>query len=89
MLNKNDLIKTFLLTNEEGRGSNLYISGETLVNYDTCIAYKKDGILYLNVKKYSSTTTRNQNLLRRMASEFNIRVCECSDEQIYKMTHLW
>ena len=85
MLNKNDLIRTFLLTNEQNKGSNLVIDGNALINYNTCIALKKDGLLYLNANKYSQTTTRNQNLLRRKASEYNIRVCECNQEQIYKI----
>ena len=88
MLNKNDLIRTYLLTKEENKGSNLYISGNALINYSTCIAYKKDGLLYLNVEKYSVTTTKNQNLLRRIAGENNIRICECTEEQIYKVSNL-
>lgn len=67
MMNKEQLIKEFVNGAEQGKGSNLEIMGDKLYNYSTVIAIRKNGIIYLNAKKYSQTTSRNQNLIRRMA----------------------
>ena len=45
-----------------------------LINYWTRIAYVKDNTLYINVKKYSSTTSKIQNKIKYLASltDYNI-----------------
>ena len=39
-----------------------------LINYNTRIAYIQDNKLYINTKKYSSTTSRIQSKLKYLAS---------------------
>ena len=51
-------------------GRTLTTDGEKLVNYSTVIGYKKDQKLYLNNKKYSVTTSKIQNMLKRLALDF-------------------
>jgi hypothetical protein len=77
-MNKNDLINAFLNGNTKGKGSNLEIerayniNGEyitALSNYQTTIAYRlSNGDIVLNSRKYSQTTTVNQNIIRRNTS---------------------
>ena len=42
-----------------------------LVNYNTIIASKKinDKTINLNIKKYSQTTSKNQNYIKRIATQ--------------------
>ena len=42
-----------------------------LVNYNTIIASKKinDDTINLNIKKYSQTTSKNQNEIKRQATQ--------------------
>ena len=69
MKNK-DVIKNFIHGEKEGSGSNLFINNNRLINYSTCIAYRKDnGMILLNGQKYSSTTSVHQNVIRRSLLE--------------------
>ena len=44
----------------------LWSTGDCLYSYSTCIAeYTKDGKLYVNLTKYSTTTSHNQTLVKR------------------------
>lgn len=43
----------------------LRIEGNKLYNYDTVIAYWFNGIMLINGTKYSSTTSKHQNRLKR------------------------
>lgn len=63
-----DLINNFLNGWTEGKGSHLQIEGRKLYNYSTCIAYRTDceGFI-LNGERYSQTTTKHQNQIRREA----------------------
>ena len=47
-----------------------------LINYSTRIAYIKDNNLYINIKKYSSTTSKIQTQLKDLASKFNYNIIE-------------
>lgn len=72
MLNKDDLIKDFCNGLEKGKSSNLEIikNGDKtlLYNYETIIAVRDaNDTIFLNLKKYSRTTTKNQNLIKRYA----------------------
>ena len=73
--NKIEFIKDFLNDDTNTKSSNLktFINDDiiNLVNYNTIIAYKKinDKTIYLNIKKYSQTTTKNQNLIKRLATQ--------------------
>lgn len=44
--------------------------------YDTAIAKIKNNNLYLNIHKYSKTTSKIQNLIKRIASEYNYIIYE-------------
>lgn len=60
-----DLVSNFINGACEGKGSNLKIEGNRLINYTTCIAYRLGNTIYLNSTKYSQTTSRHQNQIRR------------------------
>lgn len=47
-------------------------NGLELINYSTRIAYHQDNKLYINIHKYSRTTSKIQNQLKYMASKFEI-----------------
>lgn len=66
-MKNNDVIKAFI-DGKSACGSNLYSTGDKLINYSTCIAeYNESENRYiLNITKYSSTTSKHQNALRRL-----------------------
>lgn len=70
-----DVIKAFANGETKAKTKNLYIEGDKLFNYDTCIAerwLKIDGREYgfvVNVTKYSVSTTTIQNAILREISE--------------------
>lgn len=44
----------------------LWSTGDCLYSYSTCIAeYNKEGRLYVNLTKYSTTTSHHQTLMNR------------------------
>lgn len=68
MVNKEQLLRSFVEGAEKGKGSNLHIDGDRLYNYRTVIAVRlRKGVIALNPHKYSQTTTINQNLLKKLA----------------------
>lgn len=60
-----DLIRKFAQGAMYGTGSNLYIAGNDLVNYKTIIASRVPGGVRLNARRYSRTTSRVQNMIRK------------------------
>ena len=58
------------------KGQTLKTNGCELINYNTRIAYIENGVLFLNVKKYSVTTSKIQNNIRRLASERGFTIKE-------------
>ena len=58
------------------KGRTLTTDGVELINYSTKIAYKKDGMVYLNISKYSQTTSKIQSKIRQLADEKNIKIIE-------------
>lgn len=58
------------------KGQTLKTNGEELINYSTRIAYHKNGKLYLNISKYSSTTSRIQSKIRRLAENLGFKIVE-------------
>ena len=58
------------------QGQTLRSNGLELINYSTRIAYHEDGKLYLNVHKYSVTTSKIQNQLRAQAQNYGMDVIE-------------
>lgn len=63
MKNK-ELIDRFLNGAVGGKGSNLYIRGNLLINYNTCIAVRIGGSIYLDDYSYSVSTRRHQNYIK-------------------------
>ena len=67
-------------------GRTLTSDGETLTNYKTIMAKHKDGKIFVNISKYSSTTTRIQNLICLTASvDFGFEVVKVSEKEIYNI----
>lgn len=60
----------------EYKGQTLKSNGLELINYSTRIAYHQNGKLYLNIKKYSTTTSKIQTWIRRLAENKNMQVVE-------------
>ncbi len=75
-----DLVRSFINGACEGKGSNLQIRGNRLINYTTCIAYRVGSLILLNGDHYSATTSRHQNLIRREG----YKVEEMSEENLKK-----
>jgi hypothetical protein len=61
-----EVIRKFVQGDTQGKGSNLYINNNNLVNYSTIIARRINGKIYLNNTKYSQTTSRIQNMIRNI-----------------------
>lgn len=51
-------------------GRTLQTDGEKLINYKTIISYKKDNNIYINVGKYSVTTSKIQSKLKYLANKY-------------------
>lgn len=62
-MRKKELIKNYVHNSWEGKGSNLFSTGEELVNYKTTISLKKGMYIIINNEYYSKTTSTNQNML--------------------------
>lgn len=63
-----DVVKAFS-NKEKARSStgSLESTGDRLYSYSTCIAeYDKHGRLYINLTKYSCTTSHHQSILNRL-----------------------
>ena len=58
------------------KGCTLKSNGLELINYSTRIAYWQDNKLYLNIKKYSVTTSKIQSKIRQLANNRVITIVE-------------
>lgn len=76
-----DLIKGFTEGDIKGKGSNLYIEGNNLVNYQTVIATRRDEVVILCNHNYSPTTGKNQFYVRRNAS----KLIECDADMFEEL----
>lgn len=56
------------------KGQTLKADGKELINYSTRIAYKKDGKVFLNIKKYSVTTSKIQSKIHYLAEQKGFEV---------------
>ena len=91
MKNKNEYIKEFVMCGMcEGMSSNLYTIFDghgcnALINYKTKIAIYDmiNNKIILNSDYYSSTTSRNQNLIKKLAKQEGIDILEVDEEGIY------
>ena len=81
-MNNIELIKKFLnkqlghtptrITMNGYKEQTLKTNGLELINYSTRIAYHQDNKLYINISKYSKTTSKIQSQLKELASGFEI-----------------
>lgn len=82
---KNEQVMKDFICRRNSRTLNLRSNGDELINYDTVIAYFKDGICFVNTRKYSSSTSTIQNKLKKILSNNHIQTREYeSTEQFYK-----
>ena len=58
------------------KGQTLKTNGLELINYSTRIAYKEKGNIYLNVNKYSNTTSHIQSKIRRLVESLGLNLIE-------------
>jgi len=62
------------------KGRTLTTDGSILVNYSTVIAsWNQDGSINLNMKKYSVTTSKIQQLIKRLATDKKIIINEIKE----------
>lgn len=63
-MRNNDVIATFVNGGTNAKAKNLYIDGDKLMNYNTCLAQRiESGNIVVNMTKYSPTTSTIQNVL--------------------------
>ena len=58
------------------KGRTLWTRDNELINYNTRIAYIEDNNLYINVKKYSSTTSHIQSKIKKLGEKYNYSIVE-------------
>lgn len=58
------------------RGASLSSTGEKLISYETPIAEWRGGVLAINSKKYSTTTSKQQGLLKRECEKLGVQTEE-------------
>ena len=81
-MRKRDFIEGYLSEEiNSGKASNLHIDDEgSLVNYYTKICHRTPYQILLNGQKYSSTTSVNQNIIRRFCEHYNVDLVEYDNE---------
>lgn len=58
------------------KGRTLYTEENNLINYKTTIATLKDNVLYLNINKYSATTSKIQTQIKQLAISKGLEIVE-------------
>ena len=58
------------------KGQTLKTNGLELINYSTIIAFWEDDKLHINTHKYSTTTSKIQSKLKRLAQERGCEIIE-------------
>jgi hypothetical protein len=56
-----------------------------IYSYATPLALIKNGVMHLNSEKYSATTSRQQSGLINISGDYNLRVIECTEDELRKM----
>lgn len=79
-----EVIRTFVNGGTKAKTKNLHIDGDKLINYNTCIAVRKSGNIVINNKKYSVTTSKIQNMLRREIPSYKVQEVE-TEEAVLKI----
>lgn len=94
-MNNEQVILKFL-NREEGRtpkrkivngcyvyeGRTLESNGGTLTNYRTIIAEWRKDEIYLNMNKYSVTTSKIQSKIKFLASQKGLAIIECKGDEL-------
>jgi hypothetical protein len=65
-----DVITNFVARFKAPKAGNLYVEGDKLINYYTVIGQYINGQLYVNSTKYSVSTSKIQNQLRKEAYSY-------------------
>ena len=58
------------------KGRTLWTRDNELINYNTRIAYIEGNTLYINVKKYSNTTSHIQSKIKQLGEKYNYSIVE-------------
>lgn len=69
-----EVIKGFVFGGNVGKGNSVFSKGNKLFSYDTIIAERIDGKVYVNETKYSVTTSKAQGYLRYWLKGGGIKV---------------
>ena len=64
MMKNSEVAKDFAF-GLESRAGNFFSTGDKAFSYDTIIAQRIDGVVYINNTYYSNTTSRHRGLIRR------------------------
>ena len=67
-----EVISKFVNFAESAATANVRSTGDKLFNYYTCIAQRHEGKIIVNVTRYSVTTSKMQNYLRRELSGYDV-----------------
>lgn len=67
-----EVISKFVNFAESAATANVRSIGDKLFNYETCIAQRHEGKIIVNVTRYSVTTSKMQNYLRRELSDYDV-----------------
>lgn len=67
-----EVISKFVNFAESAATANVRSTGDKLFNYETCIAQRHEGKIIMNVTRYSATTSKMQNYLRRELSDYDV-----------------
>lgn len=79
----NDFIEYFLDGGrDQKKCNNLHIEEDKLFNYNTVIAQIEEDNLYINMTKYSSSTSTIQNYLLKEAGYYYYNIITVNDIQI-------
>lgn len=73
-MSNNDLCKAFIEGATKGKSNRMEIVGREIFSYAAVIGrFEANGVLSLNPRKYSQTTSRHQNCLRHAAERAGIK----------------
>lgn len=67
-----EVIGKFVNFAESAATANVRSTGDKLFNYETCIAQRHEGKIIVNVTRYSMTTSKMQNYVRRELSDYYV-----------------
>lgn len=67
-----EVINKFVNFAESAATANERSTDDKLFNYETCIAQRHEGKIIVNVTRYSVTTSKMQNYLRRELSGYDV-----------------